>query len=144
MLCVVLIIISSHYHLLETTLNPPPPTLEVYPGENTTLSCIENGTSYITWNWNDFIMRQYIAGLDNNNTNATDPLFSDNNMMVSTRLISLDSSHVHSQLEFTLFENATSVKVSCNQVMLLVKNRGKVHYFILLLYWCFIYNFGKR
>ncbi len=46
-------------------------------------------------------------------------------MMVSIRLISINSSHVHSQLEFTLFENVTSVNVLCNRVMLLVKNRGK-------------------
>ncbi len=46
-------------------------------------------------------------------------------MMVSTRLISIDYSHVHSQLEFILFENVTSVQVSCNRVMLLVKVMGK-------------------
>ncbi len=63
--------------------------------------------------------------LRNYSINTTDPLLSNNNMMVSTRLISIHSSHVHSQLEFTLFENVTSVNVLCNRVMLLVKNIGK-------------------
>ncbi len=109
--------------------------LEVCPGENNTLSCTENGTSRIVWNWNDIIMREYIGGIDNNDTNTTDLLLSNSNMMVSTRLISIDSSHVHSQLEFTLFENVTSVNVFCNRVMLLVKNRGKsaLLYFVTLL-----------
>ncbi len=100
--------------------------LEVCPSENYTLSCTENGTANILWNWNDIIMRQYISGIDNNDINTTDPLLSDNNMMVSTRLISIDSSHVHSQLEFTLSENVTSVQVSCNRVILLVKVKGKI------------------
>ncbi len=111
-------------HFLETTLNPEPPTLEVCPGENYTLSCTESGTSQIIWNWNDIIMREYVSGIDNN-INTTDLLLNNNNMMVSTRLISIDSSHVHSQLDFTLFENVTSVQVSCNRVMLLVKVKGK-------------------
>ncbi len=64
-----------------------------------------------------------IVGLDNN-SNTTDLLLSNSNMMVSTRLISIDSSHVHSQLKFTLFENVTSVQVWCNRVMLLVKVKG--------------------
>ncbi len=119
---------ANHYdllcHYLETTLNPPPPTLEVCPGENNTLSCTENGTPQINWNWNGIVMRQYIVGLDNN-INTTDRLLSNKNMMVSTRLISLDYSHVHSQLEFTLYENVTSVQVWCNQVMLLMKVKGK-------------------
>ncbi len=76
--------------------------LEVCPGENYTLSCTENGTAHILWNWNDIIMRENIAGIDNNNTNTTYSLLSNNNMMMLTRLISIDSSHVHSQLEFTL------------------------------------------
>ncbi len=70
-------------------------------------------------------MRQYITGLDNNNTNTTDFLLSNNNMMVSTRLLSVDSSHVHSHLEFTLFENVTSVNVWCNQVLIFIKVTGK-------------------
>ncbi len=119
--CIIIIIL--HHHLLETTLNPPPPTLEVCSGENYTLSCIERGTDLITWNWNDITMRDYISGLDND-SNTTDLLLSNNNMMVSTRLLPINSSYVHSQLEFTLFENVTSVNVSCNEVMLLVKNRG--------------------
>ena len=45
--------------------------------------------------------------------------------MVSTRLISIDSSHVHSHLEFTLFENVTSVNVWCNQVLIFIKVTGK-------------------
>ena len=109
---------------LETTLNPPPPTLEVCSGENYTLSCIERGTTLIVWNWNDINMRDYTAGVGYN-INATDPLLSNNNIIVSTRLISIDSSHVHSQLEFTLFENVTSVQVSCNQIMLLANVKGK-------------------
>ncbi len=104
-------------------LNPPPPVLEVCPGENYTLSCTEKGTARIAWNWNDITMREYISGLDNN-SNTTDLLLSNNNMTVSTRLLSINYSYVHSQLEFTLFENVTSVNVSCNRVMLLVKNRG--------------------
>ncbi len=111
-------------HFLETTLYPEPPTLEVCPRKNYTLSCIERGTARILWNWNDIIMRDYTAGLDDN-INTTDLLLSDNYKIVSTRLISIDSSHVHSQLEFTLFENVTSVQVSCNQIMLLVKVKGK-------------------
>ena len=115
-------ILSSSF--IETTLNPSLPTLEVCPGENYTLSCTENRRPQIDWNWNDNIIRQYTAGLDNN-INATDLLLSNNNMMVSTRLISIDSSHVHSHLEFTLFENVTSVNVWCNQVMITINNRGK-------------------
>ena len=118
------IIIIILCHFLETTLNPEPPTLEVCPGENYTLSCTESGTAQIIWNWNDIIMRAYVSGIDNN-INTTDLLLNNNNMMVSTRLISIDSSHVHSQLDFTLFENVTSVQVSCNLVMLLVKVKGK-------------------
>ncbi len=45
-------------------------------------------------------------------------------MTVSTRPISIDSSHVHSQLEFTLLENVTAVQVSCNLVMLFIKVTG--------------------
>ncbi len=117
-------ILSSSF--IETTLNPSLPTLEVCPGENYTLSCTENGTSYILWNWNGTIMRDYTAGQEiNYSINATDSLLSDNNMMVSTRLLSIDSLHVHSQLEFTLFENVTSVNVWCNQVMITINNRGK-------------------
>ncbi len=100
--------------------------LEVCPGKNYTLSCTENGTATILWNWNDIIMRQYISGIDNNDIITTDLLLSNNNMMVSTRLISFDSTHVHSQLEFILFVNVTSVQVSCNRVMLLVKIKGKI------------------
>ncbi len=111
-------------HYLETTLNPPPPTLEVCPGENYTLSCTESGTAQIIWNWNDVSMRDYIVGLDDN-INTTDLLLSNNKVMVSTRLISIHFLHVHSQLEFTLFENVTSVQVWCNRVMLLVKVKGK-------------------
>ena len=118
------IIIIILCHFLETTLNPEPPTLEVCPGENYTLSCTESGTAQIIWNWNDIIMRAYVSGIDNN-INTTDLLLNNNNMMVSTRLISIDSSHVHSHLEFTLFENVTSVQVSCNRVMLLIKVKGK-------------------
>ncbi len=118
------IIIIILCHFLETTLNPEPPTLEVCPGENYTLSCTESGTAQIIWNWNDIIMRAYVSGIDNN-INTTDLLLNNNNMTVSTRLISIDSSHVHSQLDFTLFENVTSVQVSCNLVMLLVKVKGK-------------------
>ncbi len=109
--------------------------LEVCPGENITLSCIESGTARIVWNWNDIIMRDYTSGLDND-INTTDLLLSNDNMMVSTRLLSINSSHVYSQLEFTLFENVTSVNVSCNQVMLHIKNRGKSALLILLLYLC--------
>ena len=76
LLCYIFIIL--HHHLLETTLNPPPPTLEVCPGENYTLSCIERGTARIVWNWNDIIMRDYTAGLDND-INTTDLLLSNNN-----------------------------------------------------------------
>ena len=118
-------IIVELCHYLETTLNPPPPTLEVCPGENYTLSCTEYGSSYILWNWNDIIMRQYIAGIDNN-INTIDLLLSNNNItIVSNHLISIDSSRVHSQLESTLSENVTSVQVSCNRVMLLIKVTGK-------------------
>ncbi len=46
-------------------------------------------------------------------------------MMVSTRLLSINSSYVHSQLEFTLFENVTLVNVWCNLVMITITNRGK-------------------
>ncbi len=119
-------IIVQLCYCLETTLNPPPPMLEVCPGKNYTLSCTENGTATILWNWNDIIMRQYISGIDNNDIITTDLLLSNNNMMVSTRLISFDSTHVHSQLEFILFVNVTSVQVSCNRVMLLVKIKGKI------------------
>ncbi len=109
--------------------------LEVCPGENNTLSCTESETPRILWNWNDIIMRDYIGGIDKN-INTTDLLLSDDNMVVSTRLISINSSHVYSQLEFTFFENVTSVNVSCNQVMLHIKNRGKSALLILLLYLC--------
>ncbi len=111
-------------HYLETTLNPPPPTLEVCPGENYTLSCTENYISQLNWNWNDIVRREYRVGIDNNST-TTDLLLSNSNMTVSTRLISIYPSHVHSQLEFTLLENVTSVQVWCNRVMLLVKVKGK-------------------
>ncbi len=111
-------------HYLETTLNPPPPTLEVCLGENYTLSCTESEALSTFWNWNNIIRRQYIIGIDNNSS-TTDLLLSNSNMTVSTRLISINSSHVHSQLEFTLFENVTSVQVSCNGVTLLVKVKGK-------------------
>ncbi len=123
--------IILHHHLLETTLNPPPPTLEVCPGENYTLSCIERGTARIVWNWNDITMRDYTAGLDND-INTTDTLLSNDNMMVLTHLLSIDSSLVHSQLEFTLFENVTSVNVWCNRVMITIKNGGKsaLFYFV--------------
>ncbi len=114
-------------NFLETTLNPEPPTFEVCPRENYTLSCTEGGTAHILWNWNDIIMREYIVGIDNN-INTTDLLLSNSNMTVSTRLISINSSHVHSQLEFTLFENVTLVQASCNRVMLLVKVKGKNNY----------------
>ncbi len=103
------------------------------PGENYTLSCTESETPSILWNWNDVTMREYIAGVDNN-INTTDLLLSNNNVMVSTRLLSIDSSHVHSQLEFTLFENVTLVDVWCNRVIITIKNRGKSALFILLLY----------
>ncbi len=96
---------------LETTLYPEPPTLEVCPRKIYTLSCTENATPQIIWNWNGIIMRDYTFGLDNN-INTTDSLLSNNNMMVSTRLLSIDSSHVHSQLKFTLLENVTSVQVA--------------------------------
>ncbi len=137
------IFIILHHHLLETTLNPPPPTLEVCPGENYTLSCIERGTARIVWNWNDFILRQYIAGLDNDNINTTDLLFSNNKVMVSTHLLSIDSSHVHSQLEFTLFENVTLVNVWCNRVMITIKNGGKRALFYFVTLSLLIYNFNK-
>ncbi len=127
LLCFIFIIL--YHHLLETTLNPAPPTLEVCPGENYTLSCTESGTAQIIWNWNDVTMRDYIGGIDNN-INTTDLLLSNNKVMVSTRLLSIDSSHVHSELEFTLFENVTSVQVWCNQVMITITNRGKSAYFI--------------
>ncbi len=109
---------------LETTLNPSPPTLEVCSGENYTLSCIERGTARIVWNWNDITMRDYTAGVDYD-INITDLLLSNDNTMVSTRLLFINSLLVHSQLEFTLFENVTSVQVSCNGVTLLVKVKGK-------------------
>ncbi len=130
LLCYIFIIL--HHHLLETTLNPPPPTLEVCPGENYTLSCTESGTAQIVWNWNNIIMRDYIGGLDNN-INTTDLLLSNNNMMVSTRLLSINSS-LHSELEFSLFENVTLVDVWCNRVMITIKNRGKsaLFYFVTL------------
>ncbi len=128
LLCFIIIII---HHLLETTLNPPPPIIEVCHGDKNTLSCTEDGTAYIIWNWNGTIMRDYIAGsVWNYSINTTDPLLSNNNMMVSTRLISIDSSHVHSQLEFTLFENVTSVNVSCNRVMIFIKVTGKTSMYI--------------
>ncbi len=88
------------------------------------MSCTEYGAGYIIWNWND-ITTEYIAGISNSDINTTDLLLSDNNMIVSTRLISIDSSHVQSQLEFTLYENVTSVQVRCNRVMLLIKVKGK-------------------
>ncbi len=109
--------------------------LEVCPSENNTLSCTESGTPRILWNWNDIIMRDYTAGLDDN-INTTDLLLSDNYKIVSTRLISINSSHVYSQLEFTFFENVTSVNISCNKVMLHIKNRGKSALLIFLLYLC--------
>ncbi len=107
--------------------------LEVCPGENYTLSCIERGTARIVWNWNDIIMRDYTAVLDND-INTTDLMLSNNKVMVSTRLLSIDSSHVHSQLEFTLFENVTLVNVWCNRVMITITNGGKsaLFYFVTL------------
>ncbi len=99
--------------------------LEVCSGDYNTISCTESGTAQINWKWNDIIVRQYISGIDNK-TNTTYLLLSDNNMMVSTRLISIDSSHVHSQLEFKLFENVTSVNVSCNIAMIFIKVTGKI------------------
>ncbi len=127
------IFIILYHHLLETTVNPPLPTLEVCPGENYTLSCTERGTAQLIWNWNDVTMRDYIGGIDNN-INTTDLLLSDNNMIVSTRLLSIDSSHVHSQLKFTLFENVTLVNVWCNRVMITITNGGKsaLFYFVTL------------
>ncbi len=108
--------------------------LEVCPGENYTLSCKENETSYIIWNWNDVSMRDYTAGQGiNYSINTIDPLLIKNNMMESTRLIS-NFSDVYSELEFTLFENVTSVNVWCNRVMIIIKNRVRVHYFHFLLY----------
>ncbi len=71
-------------------------------------------------------MRDYTAGQGiNYSINTIDPLLINNNMMVSTRLISINFSDVYSELEFTLFENVTSVNVWCNQVMITIKNRGK-------------------
>ncbi len=140
LLCFIFIIL--HHHLIEITLNPPPPTLEVCPGENNTLSCTESGTARILWNWNDVTMRDYISGTDNN-INTTELLLSDNNMMVSTRLLSIDSSHVYSELEFTLFENVTFVNVWCNRVMLTIKNRGKSALFSFVTLSLFKYNFCK-
>ncbi len=69
-------------------------------------------------------MRDYIPGLDND-INSTDLLLSDNNMMVSTRLLLINSSQVHFELEFTLFESITLVNVWCNRVMITIKNGGK-------------------
>ncbi len=134
------------YHCLETTVNPPPPVLEACSGENYTLSCTENATSYIFWNWNDITMRDYTVGQGiSYSINTTDPLLSSKNMMVSTRLISIDSSHVHSQLEFTLFENVTSVQVWCNRVMLLVKVKGKIDmYNFKVLLEAIYYNFSQK
>ncbi len=140
LLCYIFIIL--HQHLLETTLNPPPPTLEVCPGENYTLSCIEKGTARILWNWNDVTMRDYTAGIDNN-INTTDLLLSDNNMMVSTRLLLINSSQVHSQLEFTLFEIVTLVNVWCNRVMITIKSGGKSALFYFVTLSLFKYNFCK-
>ncbi len=66
-------------------------------------------------------MRDYTTGSGISYTiNTTDLLLSNNNMMVSTRLISMVSSLVNSQLEFTLFENITSVNVWCNRVMITI------------------------
>ncbi len=133
LLCFIIIII--HHHLLETTLNPPPPILEVSPGDKNTLSCTEDGTAYIIWNWNGTIMRDYTAGLGIHfSINTTDPLLNNNNMMVSTRLLSIDYSHVNSQLEFKLFENVTLVNVWCNRVMITINNGGKsaLFYFVTL------------
>ncbi len=77
-------------------------------------------------------MRDYTAGLDDN-INTTDLLLSNNKVMVSTRLLSINSS-VHSELEFTLFENVTLVNVWCNRVMITITNRGKsaLFYFVTL------------
>ncbi len=136
------IIIILHHHLLETTLNPPPPTLEVCPGENYTLSCIERGTPHIVWNWNGITVRDYTAGLDND-INTTDLLLSNNKVIVSTRLLSINSSQVHSQLEFTLFENVTSVNVWCNRVMITITNGGKSALFYFVTLSLFKYNFCK-
>ncbi len=118
--------------------------LEVCPGENYTLSCKENETSYIIWNWNDVSMRDYTAGQGiNYSINTIDPLLINNNMMVSTRLISINFSDVYSELEFTLFENVTSVNVWCNRVMIIIKNRGKSALFSFFTLLGFKYNFGK-
>ncbi len=80
---------------------------------------------------NDVTMRDYTAGADNN-INTTDLLLSNNNMVVSTRLISINSSHVNSQLEFTLFENVTLVDVWCNRVMITIKSKSALFYFVTL------------
>ncbi len=85
LLCFIIIII--HHHLLETTLNPPPPILEVCPGDKNTLSCTEDGTAYIIWNWNGTIMKDYTAGHGINfSINTTDPLLNNNNMMVHNKI----------------------------------------------------------
>ncbi len=140
LLCYIFIIL--HHHLLETTLNPPPPTLEVCRRENYTLSCTERGTARIVWNWNDIIMRDYTAGVGYN-INTTDLLLSNNNMMVSTHLLSINSSYVHSQLEFTLFENVTLVNVWCNRVMITITNGGKSALFYFVTLSLFKYKFCK-
>ncbi len=64
-------------------------------------------------------------------------------MMVSTRILSINSSYVHSQLEFTLFEIVTLVNVWCNRVMITITNGGKsvLLYFVTLS--LFKYNFCK-
>ena len=82
-------------HYLETTLNPQPPTLEVCPDENYTLSCTNMDHRIFSGTGNDIIMRPYTSGIDNNDINTTDLLFSNNNMMVSNHLISIDSSRVY-------------------------------------------------
>ncbi len=75
--------------------------------------------------------------------NTTDLLLSNNNNMVSTRILSINSSYVHSQLEFTLFEIVTLVNVWCNRVMITITNGGKsiLLYFVTLS--LFKYNFCK-
>ncbi len=88
------------------------------------------------------MLRDYIGEIYNN-INTTDLLLSDNKVMVSTRHLSISSSQVHSQLEFTLLENVTLINVWCNRVMITIKNGGKsaLLYFVTLS--LFKYNFCK-